>query len=165
MTTKEIQKYLESITNDKGKRVTHLIPKIVNSKALQLPERDLPIHPYVFGVWLGDGNKCDGKVTNMYQELWDEIEKCGYKLGDDVSQGGAGKAQTRTIFGLTQELRNLGCLYNKHIPDIYLRSSYLQRLEILYGLMDTDGYYNKTRNRYVLTTTKYNQVDFCLKLC
>ena len=164
MTTKEIQKYLESITNDKGKRVTHLIPKIVNSKALQLPERDLPIHPYVFGVWLGDGNKCDGKVTNMYQELWDEIEKCGYKLGDDVSQGGAGKAQTRTIFGLTQELRNLGCLYNKHIPDIYLRSSYLQRLEILYGLMDTDGYYNKTRNRYVLTTTKYNQVDFCLKL-
>lgn len=164
MTTKELQNYIENITNDNGKRKPYLIPKIVNAAPIQLPERDLPIHPYVFGVWLGDGNQCDGKVTNMYQELWDEIEKCGYELGKDVSQGGAGKAQTRTIVGLTHQLRLLGCLHNKHIPDIYLRSSYQQRLNILYGLMDTDGYYNKTRNRYVLSTTKYNQVDFSVKL-
>jgi hypothetical protein len=30
--------------------------------------------------------------------------------------------------------------------------------------MDTDGYYNKARGRYVLTTTRENQVDFCVKL-
>lgn len=37
----------------------------------------------------------------------------------------------------------LGLRQNKHIPQIYLRGSYKQRLALLQGLMDTDGYCSK----------------------
>lgn len=171
MTGKELFNFMHDENNfetnkktGKKKLKPYLVPKILNSKAIELPKTNLLIHPYVLGVWLGDGNKIDGKITNMYQELWDEIEKCGYKIGKDVSQGSSGKAQTRTVFGLTHQLRLLGLLKNKHIPDSYLRSSYEQRLDILRGLMDTDGYYNACRNRYVISTTKKEQIDFSMKL-
>lgn len=171
MTGKELFNFIHNennftINKKTGKKnlKPHLVPKILNSKPIELPKVDLPIHPYVLGIWLGDGNKIDGKVTNMYQELWDEIIKCGYSIGKDVSQSGSGKAQTRTIFGLAHQLKLLGLLGNKHIPNMYLRASYEQRLDILRGLMDTDGYYNATRNRYVLTTTKLEQIEFSMKL-
>lgn len=38
-----------------------------------------------------------------------------------------------------QDLMQLNVLKNKHIPGEYLRASYEQRLELLQGLMDTDG--------------------------
>ena len=40
-------------------------------------------------------------------------------------------------------LRRLGLLGNKHIPAAYLRAGYAQRLALLQGLMDTDGYVNE----------------------
>lgn len=42
--------------------------------------------------------------------------------------------------GFHKKLANLNLIQNKHIPGQYLRSSYKQRLELLQGLMDTDGY-------------------------
>lgn len=160
MTTKELYNYLNSID------VKHSLntPKIKIAKPIECEKKELPIDPYVFGCWLGDGNSADGKITNMYKELWDEIEKRGYKLGNDVSKGGSGKAQTRTVFGLTHELRILDCLHNKHIPDIFMFSSYEQRLDVLRGFMDTDGYYNKKRKRFVITTTKEWQANDLCKL-
>jgi phage terminase large subunit GpA-like protein len=48
---------------------------------------------------------------------------------------------------------------NKHIPSIYLRASYEQRLALLQGLMDTDGSAQKT----LRFTTSFNQLadGFC----
>ena len=160
MTTREIAEYLPTVT----KRMSRNIPKIMVSKPIECEKKELPIDPYVFGCWLGDGNTADGKITNMYKELWDEIKRRGYEIGKDVSQGGAGKAQTRTVFGLTHELRLLNCLHNKHIPDIFMFSSYEQRLDILRGLMDTDGHYNKKRKRFVMSTTQEWQAACLYKL-
>lgn len=50
-------------------------------------------------------------------------------------------------------LRQLGLLGRKHIPQSYLRSSTAQRIALLRGLMDTDGWWNKTRRRAGFTTT------------
>lgn len=152
MTTEEIYTYLQQF---KGNKVySHKIPKIYNPKPIVNGDIQLPIDPYVLGCWLGDGHKADGKITNKDDGIWNEIEKRGYNLGEDVSQGGTGKAKTRTVFGLRTELRKIGLLGNKHIPDIYLNASFGQRLDLLRGLMDTDGYYNKTRNRFVMCTTQ-----------
>lgn len=157
MTAKELFEYMNELPPYGKSRPAYKIPKILISKPIEMEDKDLPIHPYVFGVWLGDGNSYDGHITNMYNELWEEIERCGYTLGEDVSQNGAGKAKTRCVFGISKYIRELNLKGNKHIPDIYLRSSYKQRLDILRGIMDTDGYYNKTRNSYVLTTTREKQ--------
>lgn len=153
MTAKELKTYMTGMSKPfDGTK----IPKIKIVKPINMPKKDLPIDPYLLGVWLGDGNSVDGKITNMYDELWEEIKRRGYTVGKDVSGGGAGKATIRTIGGLTHELRLLGLIKNKHIPPMYLRASYEQRWDILRGIMDTDGYYHKTRRRFVITTTKLN---------
>lgn len=43
------------------------------------------------------------------------------------------------VVSFSEELRSAGLLGNKHIPEVYLRSSHAQRLALLRGLMDTDG--------------------------
>ena len=153
MTTSEIYEYL-NVLNKSGKKWSQKLPKIKICKSLNNKKIDLPIDPYVLGVWLGDGHSVDSKITNMHADVWDEIKKRGYVVGEDVSQGGAGKASTRTIFGIRKILGNLNLLQNKHIPDIYLQSSYEQRLDLLRGFMDADGYYNKKRKRFVMSTTR-----------
>ena len=59
----------------------------------------------------------------------------------------------RTVFGLQKELNKLGLLKNKHIPEKYFLGSKKQRLDLLRGLMDTDGSYNKIRHRFVMNTS------------
>ena len=60
---------------------------------------------------------------------------------------------TPTNLSLTQLLRREGMLHNKHIPGRYLRSAEGQRIALLRGLMDTDGWWSKTRRRAGFTTT------------
>jgi RecB family exonuclease len=60
---------------------------------------------------------------------------------------------TRWNLSLTTELRNLGMLWNKHIPDRYLRAGTDERIALLRGLMDTDGWWNRQRRRAGFTTT------------
>lgn len=51
------------------------------------------------------------------------------------------------------DLDRAGVRNNKHIPPIYLRAGTAQRIDLLRGLMDTDGWWNKTRHRAGFTTT------------
>lgn len=160
LTTQELYEHLGQLK----KRYVNKIPRVKISKPLNNQHIELPIDPYVLGVWLGDGHSADAKITNMYSEIWDEIEKRGYEIGNDVSGNGVGKAQTKTIFGLQAKLRENGLLKNKHIPSIYLLSSIEQRIDLLRGFMDSDGYYNKPRNRFSMETTREWQKDALVML-
>lgn len=60
---------------------------------------------------------------------------------------------------LRAKLATAGLLLNKHIPAAYLRGSYEQRLELLQGLMDTDGSFNAGRGRAVFVATKRSLAD------
>lgn len=165
MTTQEINDYLIEMHDIYGKNIPgYKLPKIMNTKPLQGEDIELPIDPYVLGIWLADGHSADSKVTQANPLVWKEIEKRGYILGDDVSRGGSGKAQTRSILGIAQMFKKLNLYGNKHLPELYLKSSFKQRLDLLRGFMDGDGYYNKTRKRFVMSTTKMSQVDFSVEL-
>ena len=165
MTTQEIQDYLKDLKNTYGNCIpSYKIPKIRNPKPLKLDKCALPIDPYLLGVWLGDGHSIDSKITQANIKVWEEIENRGYQIGKDVSQGGTGVASTRTIFNIRKKLKQLNLLSNKHIPKSYLLSSYNQRLDLLRGFMDADGYYNKTRKRFVLATTRESQVKMSVEL-
>tara|TARA_R110000868_G_scaffold176916_3_gene414944 strand:+ start:22823 stop:24598 length:1776 start_codon:yes stop_codon:yes gene_type:complete len=163
MTTKELSDYILDVEAS-GKRWSYKIPKIKITKPLNNYNLNLSIDPYVLGVWLGDGHSVDNKITNMNSNVWSEIERRGYVLGKDVSQGGAGKAQTRTVFTLRKALSKLNLLNNKHIPEQYLLSSYEQRLDLLRGFMDADGYYNASRKRFVMSTTRQWQVEATVQI-
>lgn len=151
MTSEELFEYTNKLG---GKRWSHKIPKVKICKPLNNEEIELPLDPYLLGVWLGDGHKADTKITNMNEKMWLELESRGYELGEDVSQGGAGKAQTRTVLNVHKKFVELNLIQNKHIPDIFLMASYEQRLDLLRGFMDADGHYNSSRKRFVMSTTR-----------
>jgi hypothetical protein len=120
--------------------------------ALDLPERELPISPYVLGCWLGDGTAADGCITKPDDELFELIEACGYKVGPNTNHRRP-ECPTRTVYGLRTHLRRAGLLGHKQVPDAYLRASADQRRALLRGLMDTDGSWNAARSQAVFMST------------
>ena len=159
LTTEQLKEAFNKYETSKN---VYDLPKILNAKPLNIEKVDLPLDPYILGAWLGDGTKKDGSITNINPLFWEEIKKRGYEVGEDISS--ENHAEQRTVLNIRGVLNNIGVLNNKHLPDLYLLSSYEQRLDILRGLMDTDGYYNATRKRFVMATTQLWQVECMVKL-
>lgn len=159
MTSEELFEYV-NIT----KRRTGTIPRIKSTKPLFCNKDMCDLDPYVLGVWLGDGHSASGMITNMYEEIFNEIEKRGFTIGNDVSKGGSGKAKSRTVYGWATLLKKYNLLNNKHIPNEVLTSSFEYKKMVLAGLMDTDGYYHPTRKRFIFSTSRIKQVEFIVKL-
>lgn len=133
-TTEEIKNTLKA---QKGREINHVV-KV--AKALNLPNRELPIPPYTLGAWLGNGTSENGTITTSDEEVINRIIQDGFELKKQ-------KAIMRfNIIGLYKKLRENNLLKNKHIPQIYLRSGTEQRIELLKGLMDTDGMVSKDHN-------------------
>lgn len=119
----------------------------------QYGARDLPIDPYVLGVWLGDGTSVAAEVTcgSHDNEILDQIRAAGYAVRPANNRlafriGGTGHTRDPESgrfcrnSSLSSSLRNLGLLGHKHVPEIYLCADADQRLALLQGLMDSDGY-------------------------
>mgnify|MGYP000994276901 CR=1 FL=1 len=156
----EVELTTEELYNEHTKKDSILsIPCI----ALTLTQTNLPIDPYVLGVWLADGNRTVNTITNTTRGVWEEIKKRGYKISENLNRI-TGRAESRTIYGIRKHLVSLNLLSNKHIPESYLRASHEQRLDLLRGLMDGDGYLHRKRKRCSLQTTKKWQADSLFQL-
>jgi phage terminase large subunit-like protein/intein/homing endonuclease len=121
--------------------------RVPMNDAIQYGHKDLPIPPYILGVWLGDGENCRSRISVSNEEL-DEllsyIEQSGGKIISIKDDKTCKRVNITLKEGcLKTELKNLNLMWNKHIPDIFLQSSVEQRKELLRGLMDTDGYCSK----------------------
>lgn len=151
-TSKEIAKTLFVHQN---KRRNHAIPI---TKPIELPEKELLIDPYLFGCWLGDGSSKDGAITSMDVEIIDCFVKEGYEILNKITRsyknGVISKASTYKFLGFRAELKKLGVFGNKHIPHDYLWASKDQRLALLQGLMDTDGFASKDGKVDFVNTNK-----------
>lgn len=146
MTTDDIFEYYQK---NKSKLAIEINP-------INTDNKDLPIDPYILGIWLADGNRNCGSLTCKNNDIWEEIERRGYNIGIDHNRYNS-RCECRTILNILPGLKSLNLIKNKHIPDIYLRSSFEQRLDLLRGYMDGDGYFNRARNRYTMTTTSIRQ--------
>jgi LAGLIDADG-like domain len=135
-------------TLKKGRQNQHCVPV---ASALNLPDVDLGIDPYLLGAWLGDGNHGRGVITKEH-ELFDLLESDGHEIRTRYTDHRNG-AVSATIIGLQQSLNQADLLGNKHIPDCFMRGSHHQRLRLLQGLMDTDGTWNTARARATFTST------------
>lgn len=133
------------------------------------PNIDLPIDPYLLGVILGDGYittnsiKIEKPDIQFNEYLANHCDKLGLtyirkeyiKNTEDQFSNRIEKPTTTFIITKTKglnpnnlelfsRLTELNLLnkrsYEKHIPDVYLIAGTEQRLELVRGLMDTDGY-------------------------
>lgn len=137
------------ITARNGRALAWRVPM---QDSLDLPERDLPIDPYVLGYWLGDGYADSARVTVGAADLEHftrEVDEVGYFHRTAEYRPGVHAVTVSTqpirkggVVGrdsLSGRLRSLGVLGNKHVPDLYLTASAEQRLALLQGLLDSDG--------------------------
>lgn len=135
---------------------------------LDLPEKDLPIEPYLLGALIGDGSLIRYSPQLSYH-VDDSfiLDKCVSLLPEGVIKGSDKSTSENgnqcSLIGaengvnpLIDLLKSIG-LWGKYsgerfIPEEYFSGSHEQRLALLQGLMDTDGTIG-TRNRKSYSTT------------
>lgn len=152
-TSKEIAETLY-VGKGKSRRKNHAIPI---AEAIELPEKDLIIDPYLFGYWLGDGTSAEGAITTMDPEIitaFEEKYKLLRKNTRTYKNGITSKASTYWFKDLRTDLTKLQVVKNKHIPHDYLWASKEQRLALLQGLMDSDGFASKNGSIDFVNTNK-----------
>jgi hypothetical protein len=103
---------------------------------------DLPVPPWLFGAWLGDGTSAKGDLTVGAEDLeyvLARLDALGetYRIRPD--RRWPDRVFTVIVAGLVGRLRQAGVLGAKHIPDRYMLAADAQRRELLAGVMDTDG--------------------------
>jgi len=155
---KEIRKRI----TDKSGNSLHFVPII---SPVDFPEKTLPLHPYLLGALLGDGGLSAraANITNPEPQILGKIDQllpAGHRL----------KHATRYTYRIVTDPPNyqkgsnkvvaaikkmgLNCTAeHKFIPTGYKLGSIKQRVQILQGLMDTDGY---CMDQVKCTVTQYS---------
>lgn len=121
---------------------------------VEFEEKELAIEPYYLGLWLGDGHAYSQRITNIDGEIIDYLNDYATRLESVlVEYRQENRTSNYSIINrnkytseefntcLQTELRTLGLIQNKHIPKDFLINSSKNRLELLAGLMDSDGHY------------------------
>lgn len=141
---------LKDFIIEKDGRKNYSIDYVPEIKAFE--EKKFYIHPYLLGCLLGDGGLSTKTIcfTKKDKEIVEKINSLigGYefvlKRGSDKDYYLRSKDAAKKPNLLKEELNRLGLLgtksATKFIPEEYLYSSHEQRLWLLRGLLDTDGY-------------------------
>lgn len=168
----KVKDYLEF--SEQKKRVTR---RIVASP-INTSEKELPIDPYIFGLWLGDGlssdisfvvnTETDGRILDEIKSYYSDFEVVEYNLPNtkkakifhikDVNSIGNNQLNANPHKAL-QPFKDLNLIKNKHIPDVYMKSSVKQRLEIINGLIDSDGTKSKNVNSHSIAMSRRHLMD------
>ncbi len=153
-------KYINDKKLFNGKNSKWFIP-ITNP--IKFNQKDLPINPYVLGALIGDGS-LNSKLKFTNSDL-DIIEKIKNLLPDSVELKKDNNAQIEYLIVKKDDKKYKNPIKTilkdwqlnttsefKFIPEEYKYSSISQRIELLRGLMDTDGYISK-KNKTIQYTT------------
>lgn len=116
-------------------------------------EIELPIDPYIFGLWLGDGSTGNGRITASAGDaelFMAAARQRGYQIGAVQVHKETGVV---TFCVLGMRVRSVAGRYGKAIPDVYYRASERQRRELLQGLVDSDGSIDQRTGRVRFVNT------------
>lgn len=137
--------------------------------AIEFKEQKLGIDPYFLGLWLGDGHSSSVNITTMDKEVVKYLKSYATKLNLQVTKQSA--KDKCPVYGITsgkqgiskfednslqKRLRELGVLNHKHIPHVYIQNSEKNRLGLLAGLIDSDGYYDEKFNVFEIVQKNEN---------
>lgn len=169
LSTEEIIYWLEQKKNKKSAKSNISIDLV---EPIERKKQDLPIDPYFLGVMIGDGcltfsspllstgdENIILKIKNVLSEDYIMIKcnkKYDYKIIQETKKRGKNGYLLENNY--TTIFKILGLhgkkSYEKFIPDMFKIGSIEQRLELIRGLLDTDGTVDK-RGSISLCTTSY----------
>lgn len=127
-------------------------PAIQACNPLQITDDiELPIDPYKLGCWLGDGTSTGNSLTVGHEdyEYFSQFTEL-ISISTKNRRNPVYRCRFPDFPGASG-LKELDLWKNKHIPAIYFTASHNQRLELLRGLMDTDGTCCKHRGQCEFT--------------
>ena len=130
----ELKDYLDLASTRKKRLKGYRVP-------ISFPEKEVPLDPYMIGYWLGDGMSASARIScqdstvlhyfhrnlGKYELFLDYVSQYDYAI--------MGKKPNYFF----KTLRDLNLIKNKHIPQIYKCNSREVRLQVLAGLLDSDG--------------------------
>jgi hypothetical protein len=112
---------------------------------IDFEEKEIPIDPYMIGYWLGDGTSRGSEITSqdstVLYYLANNLPKYNLSLlyRSNYTYGITGNGKHNNNIFLNT-LKDLDMINNKHIPMIYKCNSRENRLKLLAGLIDSDGF-------------------------
>lgn len=129
---------------------------LYRSCEVSFPERPPVVEPWLLGFWLGDGNSdlTSIVVSTGDEEVVGEIHRIAERHGLHVRETKCSRSDAASFFGLSSggaaggwgrnpilnAFKALGLRRNKHVPDAAKLSAVRDRLELLAGLIDSDGH-------------------------
>lgn len=149
-----------------GGKKKRAVLQVSENPRVEGKEAFLPLDPYVLGAWLGDGSASKACITHSPKDkgVIDCLVSRGQKVSAVCEHKGTGVLTTYFTQTMKYGLTELGLWENKHIPNKYLVASVKQRLELLAGLIDTDGYVYKETKRYCFSNVNYDLVKDTARL-
>lgn len=144
---KSLKDIMKSIKVNKDNRLNHSIPYVQPINFIKL---ELPINPYIMGIYLGDGTS--NKHVRIHNPEVDILDKVGKLLPDTdcfgenmrIGRSIKRKIRCKQPSSVKQYLAKMGLLSKtldkKFIPKDYLLSDIHDRVLLLQGLCDSDGY-------------------------
>lgn len=113
---------------------------------------DPSFDPWLLGLWLSDGTASKPQFTvNINDtEIIEEVRRItsSYGYTEHISPSDNRKNCISPSYsgGMLIKLRDMGVLNNKHIPEEFMQASYENRLHLLAGILDGDGYKEKNKH-------------------
>ena len=123
---------------------------------VDFPNKKVMFDPYIIGLWLGDGSSNESRISNQDAPIlkYLNIELKNYNLNlNYISKYDYGisaiKRGKKNIF--LDVLKKYNLINNKHIPNDYKINDRKTQLQILAGLLDSDGYYSSISKCFEIT--------------
>lgn len=132
---------------------------------VEFNEELINFDPYFLGLWLGDGHSGTSAITTADKEIVKYLYSFAGNLGLDIRKAEQ-KDNKSSVYFLTNDWNNFLLDYmkeyklinNKHIPFEYKVNTRESRLQVLAGLVDSDGSITKGKYPYIDYITKSKQL-------
>jgi hypothetical protein len=125
---------------------------------------------------LGDGTTTKAEITCVDTEILAQVSGDGYavqparyaphlyRIGGVGQSRDVGSGRYSRNDSLSSKLRDLDLMDGKYVPRPYLEAGIEQRLALLQGLMDTDGFVDDVAGRCEFTSTNERLADAVIEL-
>ena len=131
------------------------------SDCVQWEEKEVPLDPYILGLWLGDGfsseyafdiNGKDDSEILTYLTNWGKTNDTEFIQESNIVWRIQSSSSSRCdVAPLKKFLDILKVANKKHIPELYLHNSRDIRLKLLAGIIDSNGTVTHNRSRVSIT--------------